>query len=59
MNVVGAILIFLMLDMALAMFISAKLVGVPIIMLSMQAVSSYILMIPATVSESVLFFTTI
>ncbi len=59
MNVSGALLVLLAVDMMLVMFISVKLVAMPIIMLSMQAVSSYLLIFPAAVSKSGLLCTTI
>ncbi len=59
MNVSGALLVLLVVDMVLAMFISVKLVAMPIIMLSMQAVSSYLLIVPAAVSKSGLLCTII
>ncbi len=51
MNWIGVLLIFLVVDMAVEMFISVRLVAVPIIMLSMQAMASYLLILPAAVSK--------
>ncbi len=53
----GVLFILLVADMGVEMFISVRLVTVPIITLSMQAVASYLLILPATVSKHGLFCT--
>ncbi len=50
MNWTGALLFLLVVTTAVEMFVSVKLVAVPIIMLSLQSMASNILILPAAVS---------